>query len=48
LCEPVSSRSNDFGSENEEENQNFLNDLWRDFLRAPETKIGGGSDDELL
>jgi hypothetical protein len=49
LCEPVSSRSNHFGSENEnEENQNFLDDLWRDFLSAPETKIGGGSDDELL
>ncbi len=49
LCERASSRNDDeTGSHSESRPKSFLDELWNDFLNAPETKIGGSEEEEIL
>ena len=47
LCERVSSRNEDeSGNHFESRPKSFMDELWNDFLNAPETNIGGSEDEE--
>ena len=49
LCERVSSRNEDDESGNHFESRpkSFIDELWNDFLNAPETNIGGTEEEAL-
>ena len=50
LCERASSRNddNESGIHSESRPKSFMDELWKDFFNAPETKIGGSEEEEIL